>query len=307
MVKFIIALPILLIFGTLVVLLPSIKHVPSYAQTFDNTITFPDVNVTDNKNQNIPLDYEFLLVGNNTQSPLEVQNPDFSLNPPFLKMIQGQKYTINPANDEDIKYSSITIKLAPILFVASDTKLQDADPEDSDQMTLGAATDLGNKDNSFTAPSNLTSGNYILYAYLHYPNGITGVFSKVVEVVSSTNFIKSRSISSTINFGSICNSIQKSLHFLCNQLINQDGSPNHLGSQTIKCVIDGEILSGIASLILPEGVVYDDLNALSGSKGCSNLINLAVLNSLPDVGMYLEKLLEFKDYLSDKHSFVGNY
>ena len=184
MVKFIRTLPILLIFGALVVLLPSIKHVPSYAQTFDNSITFPDVNVTDNKNQNIPLDYEFLLVGNNTQNPLEVQNPDFSLTPPFLKIVQGQKYTINPANDEDIKYSSISIKLAPILFVASGTKLQDADPEDSDQMTLGAATALGNKDNSFTVPSNLTSGNYILYAYLHYPNGITGVFSNIASITN---------------------------------------------------------------------------------------------------------------------------
>ncbi|HXT84123.1 MAG TPA: hypothetical protein VN704_07315, partial [Verrucomicrobiae bacterium] len=61
--------PILIVFGTLVVFLPYIKHVPTYAQTFDNAITFPDVNVTDSKNQNIPLEYEFLLVGNNTKSP----------------------------------------------------------------------------------------------------------------------------------------------------------------------------------------------------------------------------------------------
>ncbi|HXT83679.1 MAG TPA: hypothetical protein VN704_05020 [Verrucomicrobiae bacterium] len=300
MVKFIITLSILIVFGTLVVFLPYIKHIPTYAQTFDNAITFPDVNVTDSKNQNIPLEYEFLLVGNNTKSPLEVQNPDFSLNPPFLKMIQGQKYTINPANDEDIKYSTISVKLAPILFVAPDTKLQDADPEDSDQMTLGAATDVGNKDNSFITPSNLTSGNYILYAHLHYPNGITGVFSNLVEVASSSTYIKPKFVSNSLGFTQICNSIQKSLHFLCNQLINQNGSPNHLGLQTIKCTMDGEILSGIASLILPEGVVYDDLNALSGSKGCSNLINLAVLNSLPNVDVLLEKLAEFDTHLFDK-------
>ncbi len=231
---------------------------------------------------------------------MEIQNPDFSLNPPFLKLIQGQKYTINPANDEDIKYSAISIKLVPILFVAPDTKLQDADPEDSDQMTLGTATDVGNKDNIFITPSNLTSGNYILYAYLHYPNGITGVFSNLAEVISSTNYIKPKSTSNSLSFTQICNSIQKSLHFLCNQLINQNGSPNHLGLQTIKCTINGEILSGIASIILPEGIVYDDLNALSGSKGCSNFINLAVLNSLPNVDVLLEKLVEFKNHLSDK-------
>jgi hypothetical protein len=35
---------------------------------------------------------------------------------------------------------------------------------------------------SFIMPTNLKSGNYILYVYLQYPYGITGVFSNAATV-----------------------------------------------------------------------------------------------------------------------------
>lgn len=181
------AIPILLIIGTIIVLLPYFENESVNAQTYNNVITFPDVNVTDSNNQNSTLDYEFLLIGNSSQNPLEVQNPDFGLNSPFVKLIEGQKYKIDPINEEDIRYNSISIKLAQVLFVSPDVKIQDADPENPDEMTLGAPVDLshyasGSNNSGFVMPSNLPSGNYILYAYLQYPNGITGVFSNLATV-----------------------------------------------------------------------------------------------------------------------------
>jgi hypothetical protein len=177
---------ILLIFGTSLVFLPYLANERVNAQTFNNVIIFPDVNVTNSNNQNASLDYEFLLVGNNSQNPLEVQNPDFGLNQPFVKLIEGQKYVVAPQNEQDIPYSSISIKLAQVLFVPSDTKIQEADPENPDEMTLGAPIDLGHyasgSNSGFVMPSNLPPGNYILYAYLQYPNGVTGVFSNLATV-----------------------------------------------------------------------------------------------------------------------------
>jgi hypothetical protein len=177
---------ILLIFGTIIVFLPYLVNESVNAQTYNNVIIFPDVNVTNSNNQNASLDYEFLLIGNNSQNLLEVQNPDFGLNQPFVNLVEGQKYVVAPINEEDIQYSSITIKLAQVLFVSPDTKLQDADPENPDDMTLGAPIDLGHyasgSNSDFVMPSNLQPGNYILYAYLQYPNGVTGVFSNLATV-----------------------------------------------------------------------------------------------------------------------------
>jgi hypothetical protein len=178
------------------------------AQTFDRAIFFPQVNVTDsNNNQNTSLDEEFIVVNtnasNNFQIPIEVANPDFWLTTPFVKLVEGQKYTVNSPNDEDIKYNNISIKLAPILSVSSDIQnLTDADPENPDDMTLGKPIDIGhygavdvgdggakesnssssNNNKSFIIPTNLKSGNYILYVYLQYPYGITGVFSNAATV-----------------------------------------------------------------------------------------------------------------------------
>src|SRR6476659_8982409 len=176
------------------------------AQTFDKAIFFSQVNVTDSSNnQNTSLDEEFIVVNtnasNNSQTPIEVANPDFGLYPPFIKLVEGQKYTVNFPNDEDIKPTSMSIKLAPILSVSSDIQnLTDADPENPDDMTLGKPIDMshystavagggegqegGNSkiNSSFIVPTNLKSGNYILYIYLQYPYGITGVFSNAATI-----------------------------------------------------------------------------------------------------------------------------
>ena len=176
------------------------------AQTFDKAIFFPQVNVTDSSNnQNTSLDEEFIVVNtnasNNSQTPIEVANPDFGLYPPFIKLVEGQKYTVNFPNDEDIKPTSMSIKLAPILSVSSDIQnLTDADPENPDDMTLGKPIDMGHYstavagggegqeggnskiNSSFIVPTNLKSGNYILYIYLQYPYGITGVFSNAATI-----------------------------------------------------------------------------------------------------------------------------
>ena len=176
------------------------------AQTFDKAIFFPQVNVTDSSNdQNTSLDEEFIVVNtnasNNFQIPIEVANPDFGLYPPFIKLVDGQKYTVNFPNDEDIKPTSMSIKLAPILSVSSDIQnLTDADPENPDDMALGKPIDIGhystavaggaggqeggnnNINSSFIVPTNLKSGNYIFYVYLQYPYGITGVFSNAATI-----------------------------------------------------------------------------------------------------------------------------
>ena len=162
--------------------------------------------VTDSSNdQNTSLDEEFIVVNtnasNNFQIPIEVANPDFGLYPPFIKLVDGQKYTVNFPNDEDIKPTSMSIKLAPILSVSSDIQnLTDADPENPDDMTLGKPIDMGhystavagggegqeggnsNINSSFIVPTNLKSGNYILYIYLQYPYGITGLFSNAATI-----------------------------------------------------------------------------------------------------------------------------
>ncbi len=102
---------ILFILGAIIVLLPCIGIGSVGAQTYDKFIYFPDVNITNSNNQNSTLDQEFMLVSNNGQSPVEVINPDFGLNSPFVKLIEGQKYVINPLNEDDLRYTNITIKL----------------------------------------------------------------------------------------------------------------------------------------------------------------------------------------------------
>ena len=167
----------------------NIKNI--YAQTYDKVIPFPDVNIIDNKTQNNSLDQEFILItnneGNNSQNTIEILNPDFGLNPPFVKLVEGQRYTINPVNAEDIKYSNITIKLAQVISVSPDIKIQDANPEDHSDMNLGGQTDIahfnGGKGGVFVIPPNITPGKYVLYTYIQYPYRITGVFSNLATIV----------------------------------------------------------------------------------------------------------------------------
>lgn len=167
----------------------NIKNI--HAQTYDKVIPFPDVNIIDNKTQNNSLDQEFILIinneGNNSQNTIEILNPDFGLNPPFVKLVEGQRYTINPVNSEDIRYSNITVKLAQVISVSPDIKIQDANPEDPSDMTLGGQIEIayfdGGKGGVFVIPPNLIPGKYILYTYIQYPYGITGVFSNLATMI----------------------------------------------------------------------------------------------------------------------------
>jgi hypothetical protein len=166
------------------------------AQTFDKTIFFPEINVTGNNYQNSSLDEEFILInnsiGNNTQNIVKVVNPDFGLYSPFIKLVGGQKYLINLLNDEDIKYNNISIKLAKIISVSPNiNNLTYADPENPNELKLGPQIDLAHyiaeqgeeKSNiNFIMPKQFQAGNYILYVYLQYPYGITGVFSNAATL-----------------------------------------------------------------------------------------------------------------------------
>ena len=103
---------IVLIFGTITILLPYIVNGRATAQTYNNVIIFPDTNVTNSNNQNASLDYEFLLVGNDSQNLVEVKNPDFGLNQPFVNLVEGQRYVVAPQNGQDIQYSNRFYKIS---------------------------------------------------------------------------------------------------------------------------------------------------------------------------------------------------
>ena len=49
--------------------------------------------------------------------------------------------------------------------------------------TGGSESNSSTVKSSFTIPTNLKSGSYILYVYLQYPYGITGVFSNAATIV----------------------------------------------------------------------------------------------------------------------------
>lgn len=184
-------LMLLIIFGFILTYPPYLNTKSINAQTYNKTIIFPDVNLVDNKTQNNALDQEFILVtdnqGNNGQIFLKILNQDFGLNPPFVKLVEGQKYKITPLNEEQIRYAHITIKLAQVLSISSNVKIQDADPENPDELTLGdqkvIANFIGQNGGVFVIPTTLPLGNYILYVFIQYPYGITGVFSNLATIV----------------------------------------------------------------------------------------------------------------------------
>ena len=299
-----IAIPILLILGAVTVLLPCMGIGSVNAQTFDKVIRFPDVNVTNSNNQNSSLSEEFLLVANtpgnnNSQFQLEVLNPSFGLSQPFVKLIEGQKYIVDPLNDADIKYANITVKLAQVLFVSPDVKIQESNPESPDEMTLGTPITLGNYapgTSGFIIPSNLPPGNYILYVYLQYPEGITGVFSNLATVAgSNNNDVPSGSNGQGPDFRPICNTLQIALYHSCGELVTPDGSLTPLGQDTVKCPLTGAIsgLGGIGIFHLPPGMVINGLNFLAGQTGCGGLVKLDLLSSIGNINGVLNQLTRF--------------
>ncbi len=170
--------------------LPQLEIKNTNAQTFSKVISFPEINVTSsNNNQFTTLKQEFLLVGDISRSPVEILNHHFSLSTPFITLFKDQKYVINPPNNEDIKYTNASIKLAQVIFVSPDIKKEDADPENPADMTLANIMDLGSsaaRGNGFVLPSNISHGDYILYVYLQYPYDITAVFSNLVKIGNMT-------------------------------------------------------------------------------------------------------------------------
>jgi hypothetical protein len=182
-------------------ILPFFKYEYAFAQTDQNTLSepqrlgtntilsFPDVNMTDINGQSIAsLEEEFVLMqnnsGNSNQTSVAIMNPNYSLSIPIPKLIVGQNFKINSTSDEDIRYITANVKLAPILFTPGNVSLSYIDPEAD--MQIGQPIDLGNYNNdtsgNFVIPQITQPGNYILYVYLHYPYGVTGVFSNELTV-----------------------------------------------------------------------------------------------------------------------------
>lgn len=163
------------------------------AQSSDNTIYFPDVNLSDSKtNQIASFNLEFILFKNNDNGNdnntdfVRVMESGFSLEAPFAKLTEGEKYTINPLNEDDIPFINATLKIANVQYMDPTSEIEEIDIQDPEQMTLGSLVDLGNQaigSNGFILPANITPGNYIMYVYLQYPHGITGVFSNFVTII----------------------------------------------------------------------------------------------------------------------------
>ncbi|MDQ4073871.1 MAG: hypothetical protein M3162_06145 [Thermoproteota archaeon] len=154
-------------------------------QSSESVIYFPDVELQYNgSTQNMTLSLQY--IKNNDVEQTRINNPDFSLYPPFANLSKGQKYIVNPPNEEDVKYTHATIKLSSIEFISPSVKnLEEVDLDDPQQIVLGNVTDLGNQamgPNGFVLPSDITNGNYILSVDLQYPNGISGVFTNFVRV-----------------------------------------------------------------------------------------------------------------------------
>ena len=178
---------IVMIFGTMIAILPYLGIEAINAQSADTVIYFPSTNVYNTNNETNTLALEFLLLNNGT-SVVEVVNPEFGLTPPFIKLAEGQKFMVNPPNDEDIQFNNASVKLSPIVFISPDVKIEDADPENPAEMSLGTPVNIGNiatNGGSFVLPNTLATGNYILSVHLQYPFGITGVFSNVVNVTKT--------------------------------------------------------------------------------------------------------------------------
>lgn len=183
-----------LIAGSFGILSSCINNDLAKAQNL-NTIYFSDANLSDSKtNQITSFNLEFILFKNNGNSndkgnnttTVKVMDPNFSLESPFAKLTEGERYTINPPNEDDIPFINATVKIANVQYVDSSVDIEDADPEDPDQMTLGGVVDLGNQtigSKGFILPTNIAPGNYIMYVYLQYPYGITGVLSNYVTII----------------------------------------------------------------------------------------------------------------------------
>jgi hypothetical protein len=96
-----------------------------------------------------------------------------------------------------------------------------------------------------------------------------------------------------LDFGPICNTLQIAFYHSCNELVNPDGSLTSLGSDTVKCTLSGAAIGGIASFVLPTGIVIEGLGALAGPTGCGGLVKIDQLNSIGNIHGILNILTKF--------------
>jgi hypothetical protein len=89
---------------------------------------------------------------------------------------------------------------------------------------------------------------------------------------------------------SICAPLEKALYHSCNELINSNGSLSSIGQSTLKCIVSGYAIGGLASLIIPLDKVLEGLNILSERTGCAGLVKMDVLNSIVNVDNILIQL-----------------
>ena len=96
-----------------------------------------------------------------------------------------------------------------------------------------------------------------------------------------------------LDFGPICNTLQIAFYHSCSELVNPDGSLTSLGSDTVKCTLSGAAIGGIASFVLPTGIVIEGLSALAGPTGCGGLVKIDQLSSIGNIHGILNILTKF--------------
>lgn len=160
-----------------------------------NILYFPDnVSIAYSNGQKASMDQEFILLGNNPNTPSHYQvalsNADYGLPPESVKststLVEGKNFSVDSTNNADIKYSSASVILVPITspFPPVNIRIQDIDPENdlvlSKPIILG--TYVGNS-GSFVIPHTAGSGYYLIYVYLHYPSyNMTAVYNTIVHL-----------------------------------------------------------------------------------------------------------------------------
>jgi hypothetical protein len=85
----------------------------------------------------------------------------------------------------------------------------------------------------------------------------------------------------TFTFAPICNLLQTSLNYSCDQLVDPNGNLTRLGNSTVKCIVANAILGvGATVLEITPNFVNSSLDALSGPVGCGEVMKIDQLNNL---------------------------
>jgi hypothetical protein len=85
----------------------------------------------------------------------------------------------------------------------------------------------------------------------------------------------------TFTFVPICNLLQTSLNYSCDQLVDPNGNLTRLGNSTVKCIVANAILGvGATVLEITPNFVNSSLDALSGPVSCGEIVKIDQLNNL---------------------------